>query len=694
MAGSIEIFTITSVPSTSKSSPGDHALGRVNSAFEKTEITSGTDPDMAQVNGLLNKPPDDDNPSDEDVNEKLDTEVVPERETWGSKADFLLSIIGFAVDLANVWRFPYLCYKNGGGAFLIPYLMMAILGAIPLLFMELLLGQYHKQGAISLWKIVPIFKGVGWTIVTVSFTVSFYYNTIIAWSLYYFFASFTLNLPYISCDNEWNTCLCWTGDKTDGNTTDIADSKAYKLGCYNDSSEIENRGLLVHPSTEFFERGMLKIDKSSGFSDLGVPTWDVTLCLLLAYTIIYFSIFKSVKFSGKVVYVTAVVPYVILLILFIRGLFLDGAIMGLKYFVKPDLTRLQDPTVWIDAAMQVFYSVGAGFGVHLAMASYNKFDNNCYLDSIVTASVNSLTSIFSGCTVFVYLGYMSVTMGKPIEKVASDGPSLVFEVYPQAIATLPAPTLWALLFFFMLILLGMDSSMGGLESVGTGIIDEFGATLKKYRFHREFFMLGIVLTSLLFSLASVTQGGFFVFRLLDSFAAGTSLLLVVFFEAVAVGWFYGLDQFSRDAKLMLGFTPGIYWRICWKFISPVFLMGIVIASFVVYEPLEVTLSTGTYKFPTWGNMIGWSLVFLAVLWVPAVATYTLFFKYAHIKSWKTRWALAISPESEHSYITGGRQPQRFKLQHWISLGYKSSLPLANYQTDGEAAINMVNKEHA
>lgn len=83
----------------------------------------------------------------------------PTRVTWDSNLDFLLSIIGFAVDLANVWRFPYLCYKNGGGAFLIPYLLMLVFGALPLFYMEVILGQYNRQGPISLWKICPIFKG-------------------------------------------------------------------------------------------------------------------------------------------------------------------------------------------------------------------------------------------------------------------------------------------------------------------------------------------------------------------------------------------------------------------------------------------------------------------------------------------------------------------------------------------------------
>ena len=138
-----------------------------------------------------------------------------ERETWGSNLDFLLSIIGFAVDLANVWRFPYLCYKNGGGAFLIPYILMLTLGALPLFYMELILGQFHRQGPISVWRISPIFKGefldsselvedivlvlfagVGYCAVLIAFFVSFYYNVIIGWALYFLASSVNTRLPW------------------------------------------------------------------------------------------------------------------------------------------------------------------------------------------------------------------------------------------------------------------------------------------------------------------------------------------------------------------------------------------------------------------------------------------------------------------------------------------------------------------
>lgn len=135
--------------------------------------------------------------------------IDPTRETWNKKVDFLLSVIGFAVDLANVWRFPYLCYKNGGGAFLIPFAIMLAVGGVPLFYMELALGQYHRKGAITCWgRIVPAFKGIGYAVVLIAFYVDFYYNVIIAWSLYYFIHSFSSILPWTTCNNLWNSPDC------------------------------------------------------------------------------------------------------------------------------------------------------------------------------------------------------------------------------------------------------------------------------------------------------------------------------------------------------------------------------------------------------------------------------------------------------------------------------------------------------
>ncbi|XP_075433302.1 sodium-dependent noradrenaline transporter [Ascaphus truei] len=161
-----------------------------------------------------------------------------ERETWGKKIDFLLSVIGFSVDLANIWRFPYLCYKNGGGAFLIPYTLFLIIAGMPLFYMELALGQYNREGAATVWKICPFFKGVGYAVILIALYVGFYYNVIIAWSLYYLVCSFTSDLPWTRCGNKWNSPNC-------------TDPKLLNVSLFSNGTKYSK--YKITPAAEFYE---------------------------------------------------------------------------------------------------------------------------------------------------------------------------------------------------------------------------------------------------------------------------------------------------------------------------------------------------------------------------------------------------------------------------------------------------------
>ncbi|MBN3322922.1 SC6A3 protein, partial [Atractosteus spatula] len=517
-----------------------------------------------------------------------------ERETWGKKIDFLLSVIGFAVDLANVWRFPYLCYKNGGGAFLVPYLFFMVIAGMPLFYMELALGQYNREGAAGVWKICPIFKGVGFTVIIISLYVGFYYNVIIAWALFYLFSSFTGNLPWVDCNNTWNSVNC-------------SDLWSFNSSTLNDTHKST-------PAAEYFERGVLHVHESEGINDLGLPRWQLTSCLVVVIVILYFSLWKGVKTSGKVVWITATMPYVVLTVLLLRGVTLPGAIDGIKAYLSVDFLRLCEASIrHMHAAAICKITLYSEVSFIFVLNEMHFFTTNCCGDAIITSSINSLTSFFSGFVIFSFLGYMSQKHKVALDEVATDGPGLVFIIYPEAIATLPGSSVWAVIFFIMLLTLGIDSAMGGMESVITGLIDEFKFLHK----HRELFTLFIVVTTFLISLFCVTNGGIYVFTLLDHFAAGTSILFGVLIEAIGIAWFYGVDRFSDDIKEMIGHRPGLYWRLCWKFVSPCFLLFMVVVSFATFNPPYY----GTYVFPVWANMIGWCVAISSMTMVPIYAIY-------------------------------------------------------------------------
>ncbi|XP_002745190.2 sodium-dependent dopamine transporter [Callithrix jacchus] len=562
-----------------------------------------------------------------------------DRETWGKKIDFLLSVIGFAVDLANVWRFPYLCYKNGGGAFLVPYLLFMVIAGMPLFYMELALGQFNREGAAGVWKICPVLKGVGFTVILISLYVGFFYNVIIAWALHYLFSSFTTELPWVHCNNSWNSPNC--SDAHPGDSSG--------------SSSGLNDTFGTTPAAEYFERGVLHLHQSHGIDDLGPPRWQLTACLVLVIVLLYFSLWKGVKTSGKVVWITATMPYVVLTALLLRGVTLPGAIDGIRAYLSVDFYRLCEASVWIDAATQVCFSLGVGFGVLIAFSSYNKFTNNCYRDAIVTTSINSLTSFSSGFVVFSFLGYMAQKHSVPIADVAKDGPGLIFIIYPEAIATLPLSSAWAVVFFIMLLTLGIDSAMGGMESVITGLIDEFQLLHR----HRELFTLFIVLATFLLSLFCVTNGGIYVFTLLDHFAAGTSILFGVLIEAIGVAWFYGVGQFSDDIQQMTGQRPSLYWRLCWKLVSPCFLLFVVVVSIVTFRPPHY----GAYIFPDWANALGWVIATSSMAMVPIYAAY----KFCSLPgSFREKLAYAITPEKDHGLLDRG-EVRQFTLRHWLKV---------------------------
>uniref|UniRef100_A0A8C8B579 Transporter n=1 Tax=Otus sunia TaxID=257818 RepID=A0A8C8B579_9STRI len=524
------------------------------------------------------------------------------RGNWGNQIEFVLTSVGYAVGLGNVWRFPYLCYRNGGGAFMFPYFIMLVFCGIPLFFMELSFGQFASQGCLGVWRVSPMFKGVGYGMMVVSTYIGIYYNVVICIAFYYFFVSMTRVLPWTYCSNAWNTPDC-TG-VLDRNVSSRA---AFNFTLFNGTQK------RTSPSEEYWRRYVL--DLSDDIGNLGEVRLPLLGCLGVSWVVVFLCLIKGVKSSGKVVYFTATFPYVVLTILFVRGITLEGALTGIMYYLTPQWDKILDAKVWGDAASQIFYSLGCAWGGLITMASYNKFHNNCYRDSIIISITNCATSVYAGFVIFSILGFMAKHLGVDVSNVADHGPGLAFVAYPEALTLLPISPLWSILFFFMLILLGLGTQFCLLETLVTAIVDEVGNEwiIRK----KTFVTLGVAVAGFLLGVPLTTQAGIYWLLLMDNYAASFSLVVISCIMCVAIMYVYGHRNYFKDIEMMLGFPPPLFFQICWRFISPAIIFFILIFTVIQYQPI----SYNDYIYPTWAISIGFLMALSSVICIPIYAIY-------------------------------------------------------------------------
>lgn len=545
-----------------------------------------------------------------------------EREQWNSKIEFILSVIGFCVGLGNVWRFPYLCYKNGGGAFLIPYFVCAILGGVPMFFLEVGIGQFMSEGGISVWKMCPLFRGIGYAAISVCNLLNMYYIVIIAWALYYFVLSFQSVLPWTTCGNWWNTDACIAFTAAGTNHTLIEEMK---------SMNITPRDSVV----EFWDNNVLQI--TNGIDDMGNMVWPLFGCLVFCWLCTYFAIWKGVKVTGKIMYFTATFPYVMLTALLIRGATLPGAVEGIRFYIEPDWSRILDYQVWNDAGTQIFYSYAVGLGGMIALGSYNKFNNNFAKQCAILCACNSLTSLFAGFGIFSVLGYMSYQLELPMNEVAEAGPGLVFIAYPKAMSQMPFAPIWSAMFFSMILMVGLDSQFVQVESVVTAIVDLYPDVLRRGR-NREIIVGLVCIFDFSIGCAMIMQGGMYVFQLFDYFSAsGIILLTICCLESLVLSHVYGVDRLNDNMEMMLRFRLPKYFKYSWKYTTPMCTFMMVIFAICFYQPLKYN---GVYEYPGWALGFGWLLTFTSLICIPAYFIYKFF---SYPGNFKEKWDASTKP---------------------------------------------------
>ncbi|MCD6539722.1 MAG: sodium-dependent transporter [Candidatus Omnitrophica bacterium] len=453
------------------------------------------------------------------------SQLVHHRAQWKTHIGFLLAAIGSAIGLGNIWRFPYLCYKNGGGAFLIPYFIALFIVGIPLMILEVGLGHKMRGSApASFATINKHGEWLGWwQIIFVMFGIVLYYSVVISWCLNFFFFSFNLS---------WG----------------------------------------VDPNNFFFKDFLVVSSSPLNIGDVRTQIlFSLTIVWFLNWFIEFVGVQKGLERANKFF-----MPLLFILvgILVFWSLGFPGSKQGLSVYLKPDFSRLKDPRVWIDAFSQIFFTLSLGFGIMIAYASYLPKKSQIVKDSIVISFTNCFFSVFAGLGVFSVLGYMAKATSQPLEKVVSQSLGLAFVAFPKAISLLPAFShLFGVLFFGSLVIAGLSSSISIIEAFTSGIVD-------KFHYPRRVVVSVLCVAGFSGSIIFTTQAGLLWLDIADHFLTQYGLVIGAILECLLVGWFYRTQRLREHINNISSLKVNRGWDFSVRLLIPLVLIIILINSLI------------------------------------------------------------------------------------------------------------------
>ncbi|KAI6655521.1 Sodium- and chloride-dependent betaine transporter-like [Oopsacas minuta] len=543
----------------------------------------------------------------------------PKKERWSSRAEYILSLVGYAVGFGNVWRFSYYVQLNGGGAFLIPYFLMLFILGVPAFYLEVHIGKISQVGPLNaMHRLVPPFCGVGLAAIVTMIYITFNYSLLIAYVLFYLFSSFQ-NPP------------AWSSLAYCGNISRINDS-LLRQACNKSAPTLFYYSSVAGVTST--------IEDTTGFS------WKLMLCIIGAWLLIFLCTFKGIKSFGKIAYVTTIFPYIVLTVLLIRGATFEGAGEGLKALFYPNLKLLLNFKVWLQAGSQIFFSLSLGTGGNIVLASHLDQKTNVFPSVIFVSLVNSGTSIFSGIVVFMILGHNAHLRGESVQDIVA-GPGLVFIAVASALLDTPPAPLWSVLFFLMMLSLGLSSQFPSIQS-----LTEAARSLPYMsKVHETIISFIICSIFTVCSVIFVLGNGQYIFGLIDEFAASYSLFVVIFFEFIGVAWFFGVNKILwyqtgeiivtaatsrlariRSNKWFKGFTL-YFWSISWIIVAPL-VMIVIFSGSLIYQ------LTGRPKYTAFQNYTQvqvhypiWSLAVIVFIILSTIIPVPLGMLYEYKELW-------------------------------------------------------------
>ncbi|MEE1928654.1 sodium-dependent transporter [Streptomyces sp. TRM 70351] len=474
------------------------------------------------------------------------------REQWGTRAGFILAAIGSAVGLGNIWRFPAEAYRNGGGAFLLPYLIALLTAGLPLLIMEYTIGRRSRKSPPAAFRrLARPAQFIGWWQVTICFVIATYYALILAWAVRYVGFSVT---------QEWG-----------GSAEDFLFAEFLQLG--------ETPGELGGYVSGVF--------------------WPLLLVWAAVLVVLALGVRRGIEAATKVFIPLLVVFFGVLVV---RAVTLDGASIGLDAFFTPDWGALTDGSVWVAAYGQIFFSLSVGFGIMVTYASYLGRRSDLTGSALVAGFANSSFEILAGIGVFATLGFLAASSGGAIGDVEG-GVGLAFVAFPTIISQMPLGALFGVLFFLSLVIAGLTSLISIVQVIVSAVQDRSGMR----RVPAVLSVGGAV--ALVSLLLYPTNGGLYLLDAADRFINQYGIALAAVVAVVTVAWVLRkLPELQRDADATSAVSLGRWWKLCLGVVTPIVL------GWMLVDALSQELAENYAGYPT-GFLLwaGWGVAAAALV---------------------------------------------------------------------------------
>lgn len=450
---------------------------------------------------------------------------------WGSNLSFILAMIGSAVGLGNIWRYPYVLYYNGGGAFYIPYIVAILVLGLPFLILEYGVG-YHFSSSFSkaIKNIHSKFEFIGWFLPVAVFMIMIYYTAILGWDGIYVILSFF-------------------------------------------------KGWGANPNV-FFTNSLLHTTSSPMGLLNFIPI--IAIAMIVGWIIVWSISHRGLEEGlGRVSKILVPLLFIIMIIVVGMSLTLPGASIGLSELFNPDWASLSNFEIWLGAFGQIVFSLSLGMSISFTYASYTQDNTDLITNTFTVAFANCLFENFAALGVFSILGYMSLQSGIGVDKLVEQGAGLIFIVYPTVFNTFKGiSNIIPPMFFIAVYIAGITSLLSTIEPLSFSIQNKFDLSRKKT-------MTILCIVGALFSMIYATAYGEVLLDTVDTFVNQIAIILAIIAECILFVWVFEVDKLfdslnSRSKTLKIGRK----WLMMVKYIIPIFLSIVWIGGIVTLVQSE------------------------------------------------------------------------------------------------------------